>query len=154
MTSSINNTKWHDADQLDGLDILDKSHLVDEPFRIFSVRFIENKDGIRRVEIDAEKLSGETFTFQDSSTGVKTQIEQYLASKGLDAAIDSGEPVDISLVAPNGLRVSEYEVPERGANGQEIRGRFRKAKTYYLTTSGRRTPVKAAATPKRTPATN
>lgn len=148
----VTQNAWDYADQLDGLDLLDKSQLLDIPFRITSVRFVEGNNGIRRVEVDAEKRDGETFTFQDSSTGVKTQIEQFLAAKGLDAAIETGEPIEMNLVAPNGLRVSEYQVPERGPNGQEIRGRFRQAKTYYLTTSGRRAPVKATPAAKRTPA--
>lgn len=141
---------WNTAEALDGLDLLDKSHLIDVPFRIFSVMFVEGNNGVRRVEVDAEKQDGETFTFQDSSTGVKAQLEQYLTSKGIDAV--DGEPVELNLIAPNGLRLSEYDVPERGPNGQEIRGRFRKAKTYYLTTSGKRAAVKATTPAKRTPA--
>jgi len=142
---------WDSADEIEGLDLLDKSHLVEVPFRITSVRFVEGNNGVRRVEVDAENQEGNTFTFQDSSTGVKTQIEQYLALKGLDAAIETGEPVEINLIARNGLRVSKYMVPEKGPNGQDIRGRYREARTYYLTTSGRRAPAAKPAPAKRAP---
>lgn len=144
---------WDSADQLDGLDILDKAQLIDVPFRITGVQFSESNTGALIAYIDAEKQDGEEFTFLDSSTGVKAQLTAYLTGRGLDACVESGDYQELSLVAPNGLRVSEYDVPERSPNGQEIRGKFRKAKTFYLTTSGRRNARKSApaAAPAKRP---
>jgi hypothetical protein len=130
---------WDSADQLDGLDLIDKSNLIDIPFRITGLYFQENNSGVSICYIDGERQDRSTFTFSDSSTGVRAQLVQYLTSKGLDAVVETGDYQEISLVAPSGLRVSEYEIGDRGRPGKT-----RMAKTYYLTTSGRRAAAKGA----------
>lgn len=148
-----NVTSWDTAETLEGLDIVDKATLLDTPFRITGVEFKENNQGVRICYIDAENKDGNEFTFLDSSTGVCAQLTKYLTDNGRDAGIETGEYIECNLVAPSGLRVSEYDVPERGPNGQEIRGKFRRAKTYYLTTNGRRRGASGTkATPEAAPA--
>jgi len=137
MTNAIPNN-WQNDEVLDGLDILDKQQLIGTPFRILGCVFQSNNDGISICYIDAERADGYTFTFLDASTGVRAQIVSYLTGKGLDAGLDTGEYIDFKLVVPNGLRVSEYEVPQKGPNGQQIGTRTRMARTYYLTTNGQR----------------
>lgn len=154
MTTPNSTPDWDSAETLEGLDILDKSQLKDVPFRITGCMFQENKEGISICYIDGErKEDSYEFTFLDSSSGVRQQLVKYLTDKGKDAALDTGEYVELNLFAPNGLRVSEYMVDERGPNGQPIKGKQRAAKTYYLTTSGRRTvrseAAAKAAAPKR-----
>jgi hypothetical protein len=129
---------WETEEVLDGLDILDKSQLVDVPLRILGCAFKPNNENVSICYIDAERSDGYAFTFLDSSTGVRAQIVKYLSDKGLDAAVDSGEYVEFKLVAPQGLRLSEYEIPVKAPNGQPIPGKVRLARTYYLTTSGKR----------------
>lgn len=129
---------WSNDDVVEGLDILDKAELVNVPFRINGCVFTTNNDNVSICYIDAENASGYEFTFIDSSTGVRAQIVKYLTDKGLDAGIESGEYIEFKLVAPQGLRLSEYEVPVRGTNGQAIAGKNRMARTYYLTANGTR----------------
>ena len=140
---------WGQADQLDGLDLVSKDDLIGVPFRIFSVWTHTNKDGVRFMNAEAEYASGETFAFNDTSTtGVRAQILEYLAKAGKDGASD-GDVVSVNLVALRGLRVSKY-------TQKDARGRDREAKTFYLTTSGKRageaqgTGVVAPATAPKT----
>jgi hypothetical protein len=81
------------------------------------------------VYVEGEQEDGTTFTFNDSSSGVRDQLEKFLAGMGKAELLD--EWVDVSIVAPKGLRVSEYPVKDE-------RGRERMSKTYYITTAGRR----------------
>jgi len=143
---------WNDADILDGLDIEDKSKLVGIPFLITGCEFKLNNDNVSICYIDAEYRDGESFTFTDSSTGVRAQLVAYLTERKLDAIIDTGAFQSFRLVVPNGLRVSEYTVNRPAARAlgriQEVQ-----AKTYYLTTSGRRAGrEEAQKAQKRTPA--
>jgi hypothetical protein len=140
MSYNTNNVpaSWSEDDIVEGLDILDKAELLDTPFRILGAVFKANNDGISICYLDAERSDGTQFTFLDSSTGVRAQVLDYLKGKGLDAGVDTEEYIEFRLVAPNGLRKSEYDTPVRGANGQPIPGKFRHATTYYLTTSGQR----------------
>ena len=131
-------TSWNDAAVLDGLDIEDKSKLVGLPFLITGCEFKPNRDNISIVYVDAEWPGGQGFTFTDSSTGVRAQLVAYLTALGKDAVVDSGEYVSIRLVSPNGLRVSEYPITRPAPGGSQRRGETVMAKTYYLTTSGRR----------------
>lgn len=130
---------WQDAEQLDGLDLIDKAELVGKPFRVSGFFFTENDKGVAYVWVDAEDVDGNTFTFNDSSTGVRAQLVAYVKAKGNDAAIDSGDYVNTSLVMPKGLRLSEFTVKDE-------RGRDKNARTYYLTTSGKRQGAAEAAT--------
>lgn len=146
---------WSNSAQLDGLDLVDKLTLVDVPFRILGVSYrTSSTNNARLVEVDAERADGTTFSFNDSSTGVKEQISGYLASIGKDHAIEiESEYVEFTdaerLVVPKGLRVSEYEIDIVRPDGRPT-GAKRKARTFYLTTSGERagraseTPVKPA----------
>lgn len=140
MTSTTSNPNlpagWSDADQLDGLELVDKATLIAIPFRITSVYFETNTRGVEYVYVDGETQDGGGFTFNDSSTGVRAQIITHLKQKGLDAAVDSGEVVPLNLVIPRGLRASEFDVTDD-------RGRPKRARTYYLTTSGKRAGLPA-----------
>ena len=141
MTTAHLPTAWNTSDQLDGLDLVDKAELVGKPFRITGVSFETNQRGVSYVYVDAEDADGEGFTFNDSSSGVRAQIVQHLTKTGQDAVIDQpGDVLTLSLVIPRGLRVSEYEVKDE-------RGKAKTARTYYLTTSGKR--AAAEATPKK-----
>jgi len=87
--------------------------------------------------VDAEYASGERFTFNDSSTGVRAQAVEYLKTRGRDAAVDTGDKVPVRLVIPRGLRVSEFDVDVQERN----RTVTKKARTYYFTTSGQTDPI-------------
>lgn len=145
---------WNQSAKLDGLALTDKSALIEIPFRITGVSFrTSSTNGARLVEVDAEGVDGSTFTFNDSSTGVKEQLVSYLGSIGKDHVVElDDEYLALSetekLVVPDGLRVSEYDVPEK-INGRET-GRLRKARTFYLTTSGERAKKNADKAAKRT----
>ncbi len=119
------------ADVLDGFEPIDKAALVGKPFLITGVRFRENERDIVFAEVEITQGEGaEPESLQDSSTGVRDQLSAYLVNKGVKFEI-GGDWVDVSLYAPRGLRVSEYEV-------HDAAGRAKQAKTYYLTTQGRR----------------
>lgn len=137
---------WNDAEILDGLAIVDKKELINVPFRIIGVYFETSKNEISYVYIDGEHVNGETFTFNDSSSGVRAQVIDYLKNRGRDSIVDTGAYEQVSIVIPRGLRVSEFEV-----RATDERGRFidKTARTYYLTTSGKRaTPVATSGAPK------
>jgi len=129
---------WQDEAMLDGLDLTPKAELIGVPFRITGASFRtgggNNADGAGYVvcDIDAEFADGRTFTFNDSSTGVKAQIVKYLSENGHGDKVDTGEYVEFSIVIPKGLRDSEFDTTDE-------RGRPKKGRTFYLTTSGRRT---------------
>ena len=149
---------WGNSPQLDGLDVIDKQQLIGEPFRITGLSFRHSTTNqALMVEVDGERVDGSTFSFNDSSTGVKEQIIQFLQRIDKGYMVDQeGEyfalPDAEKLVVPNGLRVSEYEVEIKDAAKRRVVGK-RMARTYYLTTSGERpvsavkAPVKAAAKP-------
>lgn len=138
---SVNNNlppAWQNDDIVEGLDTIDKSQLIDVPFRILGCTFSNNDKGVNTCFIDAERVDGTQFTFTDSSTGVRAQVVAYLTDKSMDHVVESGEYAEFRLIAPRGLRVSNYEREVRGANGQIIPGRTAPARTYYLTTNGER----------------
>jgi hypothetical protein len=123
-------TPWgKDVEILDGLNLIDKAELVGKPFLIKEVWFETGTRGIEYVYANAEFASGEEFSFNDSSSGIRSQIEQYLKVKKVDPEV--GQTVPLRLVIPNGLRVSNYEVFDE-------RNRPKMTKTYYLTTSGKK----------------
>lgn len=145
---------WQNADILDGLDIEDKSKLVGVPFLITGCQFKPSNDNVNICYVDGEYVDGTGFTFTDSSTGVRAQLIAYLAEKKQDHIVDSGEYLSFRIVAPNGLRVSEYDRPIRTGAGpvtsQALRQQPQKVKTYYLTTSGRRAAREEAGKPTST----
>lgn len=122
-------TPWgSDVDVLDGLNLKDKAELVGTAFLIESVWFETGARAVEYVYIQGQFADGSQFTFNDSSSGVYRQIESYLAGKTITPEI--GQKVSMRLVIPDGLRFSEYDVKDE-------KGRDKKAKTYYLTTSGK-----------------
>jgi hypothetical protein len=145
MTSSVQFPEaWADAEELSGYDLVDKYELIDVPFLITNVRFETNKRGINFVYVSAQTADGSAIMFNDSSTGVRQDIVTYLAEKGRDAAVDTGENVPVRILVRKGLRVSEFETPV------EERGRtvMKKARIFYLTKSG--VPATEAAPAKAT----
>ena len=137
--------EWVGQEQLDGFDLVDKSELEGEPFRIMSVWFTTNDRSVSYVYVEAEKVDGEVITFNDSSTGVRQQIIDHLKNRGQDHVVDTGDVVPLSLVIPRGLRKSEFDTQVQEGN----RVVTKKARTYYLTTSGKRasTVVESATEP-------
>lgn len=123
------NGKWADADVLDGADVRDKSELLEVPFLLTAVRESVNDKGIAITWAEGEDLHGKGFVINDTSTGVRAQLHDYLNGKGMTM---SEEWQTIRLVAPRGLRISRFKVTDHT-------GRERDAATYYLTTSGART---------------
>jgi hypothetical protein len=128
---SINTTWGTDVDFIEGADLVDKAELVDKAFLITGIRFEKNARGVEYAYVEAEDESGEEFDFNDSSTsGVKQQLITYLESHGATIDYTSGQIHDVKIAVPRGLRVSTYEV-------QDMRGKTKTAKTYYLTGGGR-----------------
>lgn len=122
--------QWADSDQLDGYDFVDKATLIGTAFRINAVEFYHNANGVLFANVQAEHANGIPFAFNDSSTGVREQLSIYITNR-FGEWVD-GTVYEIALVAPRGLRLSEYALADDPS---------RKGKTYYLTTSG--TPKKA-----------
>lgn len=125
-------TQWVDgtaATMLEGMDLVDKAELVGVKFRITGVKQTIGARDIAYVYVEGEREDGTPFNFNDSSSGVREQLEGVLKRMGKADVLD--EWVDVSIVAPKGLRVSEYEVKDE-------RNRARMSKTYYITTAGRR----------------
>lgn len=141
---------WNDADVLDGMELVDKATLKGVPFLITGLTFKTNDRRVNFVYVDGERADGTTFSFNDSSSGVRAQLVSYLAERDLSDAVDSGDTVPVRIVAPLGLRVSEYDT-------EDDNGRPKKGRTYYLTTSGKRAgvpaetsePAPTSATPAR-----
>jgi hypothetical protein len=128
---SINTTWGTDVDFIEGADLVDKAELVDKAFLITGIRFEKNARGVEYAYVEAEDESGEEFDFNDSSTsGVKQQLITYLESRGATIDYTSGQIHDVKIAVPRGMRVSTYEV-------QDMRGKTKTAKTYYLTGGGR-----------------
>jgi len=123
-------TPWGDeVEILDGLDIIDKAELIGRPFLIESVWFEQGARSVEYVYVQAQFENGTGFTFNDSSSGVYKQLESYMSKRGVKP--EFGQVVPCKLMIPKGLRVSKFEV-------QDERGRSKEAKTYYLTTSGKK----------------
>lgn len=127
---------WSAVDNVDGEDLVNKAELVDVPFMITALWFTENERGISFVYVEAERTDGTWFTFNDSSTGVREQLVNHLKNRQLDAAVDTGDVLNIEIVCPRGLRFSEFDVQVE--NPQTRRLETKKARTFYLTTAGRR----------------
>jgi hypothetical protein len=119
------------AEVLAGVELVNKAELVGIPFRMTGFKFTHNPNsniGYVYVEFEREP-GGERNTFIDSSTGVRAQVEEYFAGKGTKIELEHW--YDVSIVAPKGVRVSEYDT-------EDERGRPVKGRTFYLTTSGGR----------------
>lgn len=123
--------QWADATVLDGVDLIDKTALVGTPFLITGAKFTVNARDITMVWVEGELSNGDTFTFNDSSTGVLAEMSEYVkrVNNGETPALDAW--TDLRVICPRGLRVSHYTVKDE-------RNKDRAASTYYLTKSGRR----------------
>lgn len=116
-------------DTIEGFNPIDKAELVGTPFGVTGVRFRENERKIAFAELEIVTADGEVLGFQDSSTGVRDQIRDYLNGKKTKAGADGWH--DVKLFVPAGLRVSKYDVTDE-------HGRTKTAKTYYLTLTPRK----------------
>jgi hypothetical protein len=134
---------WGTAEELTGIELVDKAELIGVPFCITAVWFTENQRSIEYAYVEGMRVDGTVFTFNDSSSGVKAQIESILQGKGVDTVPTEEAPYEFRLIIPKGLRKSEYEVKDE-------RQRTKIAKTYYLTTNGQRTAATANAAKKIT----
>lgn len=121
---------WGEVEALDGADVVDKTELIGTPFLISAFKFNVNDRGIVTAWVEVENEDGETFTFTDSSTGVKKQLQDFRDARPSLEADEDGY-YETRLLAPKGLRVSTYTTKDE-------RGRDREARTFYLTTAGRR----------------
>lgn len=129
-TAQTNSLPWADADILEGTDVTDKANLIEIPFLITGVKFSVNGRDLSMCWAEAEYGDGTKFTFVDSSTGVHAQLSTYVTNK-LGKTPDLDVWNDVRLIAPRGLRVSNYQITDE-------RNKTREASTYYLTTSGQR----------------
>jgi hypothetical protein len=127
---AANDSVWGaDVEELDGVAPINKAELLGIPFLLTGLWFETNKSGIEYAWLEGRYQNGDTFLINDSSTGIRAQMEQYLLIRG--KTLEPGEIMDLKILVPKGLRVSEYDVTDE-------RGRDKKAKTYYLTTNGKR----------------
>lgn len=125
-----------EVETLAGVDILQKSELIDVPFLVTAVKFTINASQTEFAWIEGKRQDGSGFTFNDSSSGVKAQITAYMTERGMDVAtLDTWVDFPKGLVIPKGLRVSEYEVDVLNQRNQM---ETKTVKTHYLTTSGQR----------------
>jgi hypothetical protein len=119
-------SKWDLAKPLAGFDQYDKGELVGKEFLITKVWFETNKRNINYAHFDGEFRSGKAFTTQDSGTGIRAQLAEYIESLG--KTITDGEIYDVAIHVPRGTRVSVFPfIDEKGVE--------KKARTYYLTKS-------------------
>lgn len=130
---------WSGIAQLDGLELVAKDELLGDPFLINTVWFTTNDKGVSFVYVEAERPNGQRFNFNDSSTGVRAQIVEYLTQRGHDHIVDTGEEFPMALVIPRGLRKSEFDAVVE-ENGRKV---TKKARVFYLTTSGKRAAAPA-----------
>lgn len=115
-------------EMIDGLELVDKAALVGVPHVITEVSFETGARNVEYAYIDGYRIDdGGSFTYNDSSTGVRQQLIKHLG----DRVPTDGASVRVNIRVPAGLRVSEFEV-------KDDRGKTKTAKTYYLTGSGKR----------------
>jgi len=119
------------ADVLAGVNLVQKAEMEGVPFLITGFKFTHNSNSnIGYVYVEFETTpGGERRMFNDSSTGVRQQMEEFAGSKGIKIELEKW--YDTRVLCPQGLRVSEYDTKDE-------RGRDTKGRTYYLTTSGGR----------------
>ena len=111
---------------IEGFDLLEKAELVGVEFIITSVRWQTGARNVGYVYVNGVKRDGTRFTFNDSSTGIKAQLMEALSRANLSTEYDTGEEIPFVVHVPRGVRVSEYVI-------QDVKGKDRNARTYYLT---------------------
>lgn len=129
-------TTWDDAEALAGLNLVEKSTLLGTPFLITGYKFTYNESRkISYVYCEFELTpNGPRQMFNDSSAnGVRLDMEEYHNAKheGDFPRFVLDQWYDTRLLAPQGLRVSEF--PAKDERGRDVQGR-----AFYLTKSGGR----------------
>lgn len=127
------------VEEFNGHNLTDKADLIDTPFLIIGAE-IERTDGkdYDVVYVYALDEHGTEFEFSDTSTtGVRAQIQELLAEKGLNPAAGGGFQ-KLRTVIRHGLRPSEFTV----INSET--GKKQSATTYYLSAAGRKAPPESA----------
>lgn len=119
-------------EEFNGHDLTDKSALVGVPFLIIGVEFERNENrGYDTAFVYALDEHGTEFEFSDSSTtGVKTQLQTYLAERDLNPAAGGGFQT-IRLVIRKGLRRQDFKAMD------DKTGKMKSVSTYYLSANGR-----------------
>ena len=126
--------EWFDgAQEIGGLDFVDKATLINIPFLITAVSWRINRSGIRMVWCDILTLDRTEATFSDSSatSGIRVQIEElWAANHGGEEPTYTEDEIwqACRIVVRNGLRVSEYPTPG-GKKGETSR-------SFYLAANG------------------
>lgn len=120
------------VEQFEGHDLTDKAALVGTPFLIIGAEVERNAErGYDRVYVYALDVNGTEFEFADTSkNGVKLQVQEMLAERGLNPAPDGGFQA-LRVACMKGLRISEFEFEDQKT------GKTRDANTYYIHGAGR-----------------
>lgn len=128
---------WGDVDDavmLDGQDLIEKDSLIGKPFLITAIRNHMGAGDVLYAQFEAtfdqDPDAGERFMFQDSGKGIRTQVNDYFTKVGVKLDVLE-EWHDCRIVCPKGVRVSDHKQ-------EDERGRKVDVRSYYLTTSGRR----------------
>lgn len=103
--------EWNQGaeEEIETVDVRDKSELLGTPFLMTSIRVSAGDFG-PFFSVTAEDAQGESFVFNDGSTGVARQLSGWLA-KHRDREADQTGTWDLRLVARKGLRSSTYPNP-------------------------------------------
>jgi hypothetical protein len=147
---------WNTADVLEGSDYVNKATLVGEPLRLVSVTFVTNKSGILFANVEAEQTNGDIIAFNDTSQGVRAQLQTYVAERYNVEDVELDALYELNLVCPRGLRESVFGLNARDEIVREDDPKaVRKGRTFYLTSGGNRpapnAPTESTAA-KKTPA--
>lgn len=127
-------TSWDDAEALAGLNLVEKTTLLGVTFLITGYKFTYNESRkISYVYCEFETSPGGTRQmFNDSSAnGVRLDMEEFHDAKNPGKPFTLETWYDTRLLAPQGLRVSEF--PAKDERGRDVQGR-----AFYLTKSGGR----------------
>lgn len=125
---------------LDGQDLIEKDELKGKPFLITAIRWHvgtegpNGEPGVLYAQFEAtfseDVENGDRFMFQDAGKGIRKQVTDYFAAVGVSPDLVE-EWHDCRIVCPRGIRISDH-------TQEDERGRKVPVRSYYLTTSGRR----------------
>lgn len=102
----------------DGVKLVQKSQLVDREFMVLEMREVaDKKTGALYWNVLGILRNGNKFCFNDGSTGVAKQCEEYIARTGRTGGV----------YCEKGLRVSQYQVEDPQRPGVML-----DAETYYF----------------------